>query len=103
MVSAVFHNPLEARDAARAESRDSTVKPTAAPEANASHPSPTMTSTAAPTPVAPRAPIDWGGWALAILAPVAGLALLIGIWALLTAKSTTFPTPAATWSIPACW
>lgn len=59
MVSAVFHNPLEARDAARAESRDSTVKPTAAPEANTSHPSPTMTSTAAPTPVAPRAPIDW--------------------------------------------
>ena len=97
MVSAVFHNPLEARDAARAESRDSTVKPSAAQDANTSHPSPTMTSTTAPAPATPRAPIDWGGWALAILAPVAGLALLIGIWALLTAKSTTFPTPAATW------
>jgi len=28
---------------------------------------------------------------------VAGLALLIAIWGLLTMKSTTFPTPAATW------
>ena len=28
--------------------------------------------------------------------PLIGMALLVGIWALLTMKSTTFPTPAAT-------
>ena len=30
--------------------------------------------------------------------PLAGIALLIGIWALLTQGSSTFPTPLATWN-----
>jgi nitrate/nitrite transport system permease protein len=46
-------------------------------------------------PAKPR--IDWAALALSTLAPVAGIALLIAIWALLTMKSTTFPTPLATW------
>jgi nitrate/nitrite transport system permease protein len=41
-------------------------------------------------------PIDWRGIALKVFPPLAGIALLIGIWALLTMNSTTFPTPAAT-------
>ncbi|MBH2017607.1 MAG: nitrate ABC transporter permease, partial [Burkholderiales bacterium] len=44
-----------------------------------------------------RPPVDWGEWALKVLSPVAGLALLVAIWGLMTMKSTTFPTPAATW------
>jgi nitrate/nitrite transport system permease protein len=31
-----------------------------------------------------------------LFAPVAGIGLLVGVWALLTIKSTSFPTPAAT-------
>jgi len=34
---------------------------------------------------------------LTALAPVAGIALMIAIWGLLTMKGTTFPTPLATW------
>jgi nitrate/nitrite transport system permease protein len=90
MVSAVFHSPSEASDALRADK---------ASAKSASHPmtaaSTTVSATAAPQPA--KAPIDWAGWALKALSPVAGLALLIGIWALLTMKSTTFPTPLQTW------
>ena len=42
--------------------------------------------------------IDWGAWALKIFAPIAGMALLIGIWGLLTMKEgSNFPTPKVTW------
>jgi len=87
MVSAVFHSPSEASDALRAD------------KASAKSASTPMTAaSAAPAPAQPaKAPIDWTGWALKILSPIAGLALLVGIWALLTMKSTTFPTPLQTW------
>ncbi|MBP7915013.1 MAG: nitrate ABC transporter permease [Vitreoscilla sp.] len=83
MVSAVFHSPLAGAAATEP-----------APVAVKAAPAPT------PTPSAPRrpsrAPIDWSGVWLQVLPPVLGLALLIGVWALLTMKSETFPTPAAT-------
>jgi nitrate/nitrite transport system permease protein len=41
-------------------------------------------------------PVDWGALALKLFAPLAGIALLVGIWALLTMKGGSFPTPAAT-------
>lgn len=89
MVSAVFHSPSEASDALRAD------------KASAKSASTPMTAASASATTAPaqpaKAPIDWTGWALKILSPVAGLALLVGIWALLTMKSTTFPTPLQTW------
>ena len=44
---------------------------------------------------AARQPIDWREVWLKLLPPVAGLALLIRVWALLTIKSSSFPTPAA--------
>ena len=50
---------------------------------------------AVPAPAA-RVPFDWRGLWLKVLPPVIGLALMVGIWALLTMKSTTFPTSAAT-------
>ena len=87
MVSAVFHSPLEAAaesaSAARAAARPATAANATAPAAPAA---------AKP----PRQPIDWREVWLKILPPVAGLALLIGVWALLTIKSSSFPTPAAT-------
>ena len=49
---------------------------------------------AAPQP--PRDPIDWGSMARAVITPLVGMALLVGIWALLTQKGGSFPTPAAT-------
>jgi nitrate/nitrite transport system permease protein len=41
---------------------------------------------------------DWPALGMKIVPPIIGIALLVGIWALLTMKSTTFPTPAATFT-----
>ncbi|MBX3642666.1 MAG: nitrate ABC transporter permease [Rubrivivax sp.] len=45
---------------------------------------------------APRPPIDWRGVWLAVLPPLLGIGLLVGIWAVATAGSSSLPTPAAT-------
>lgn len=87
MVSAVFHSPSDADDAPRVGTP--LVKATPV-----SHP----TTTSTPAPRTPKVPVDWAGMALKALAPLAGLALLVAIWALLTVKSETFPTPLATWN-----
>jgi nitrate/nitrite transport system permease protein len=99
MVSAVFHSPLQASRDAQAAKAAALAKPARAeppPGSDATH-------AAAAVPTAPAVPagthrpaIDWRNVWLTVLPPVIGLALLIGIWALLTIKSTTFPTPAAT-------
>ncbi|MBI5927192.1 MAG: nitrate ABC transporter permease [Aquabacterium sp.] len=94
MVSAVFHSPSDASDALRADKAAG--KPTSNPMTSTA--AATLSTGQASTPTAtPKAPIDWAGLALKTLAPLAGIALLIAIWALLTMKSTTFPTPLATW------
>ncbi len=84
MVSAVFHTPLQASMDAKAEAAATL---SAAKAATAELPKP-----AAP----PRPGFDWNGMLLKVLPPLIGVALLIGIWALLTMKSETFPTPLAT-------
>ena len=43
-----------------------------------------------------RTPIDRREIGLTLLAPLFGMALLVGVWGLLTMNSTTFPSPAAT-------
>ncbi len=78
MVAAVFHAASEVEPAVAA------VQPRAAPAKAAAAPKP------------PRVPFDWRGLWLTVLPPVLGLALLVGVWALFTMNSTTFPTPAAT-------
>ena len=90
MVSAVFHSPRRAAG---------DVKPSLVAVA------PTVAVTAPPAlvvksePVAPHKPhYDWRELAAKVLPPIFGIAILIGIWALLTMKSTTFPTPAATFT-----
>ena len=61
----------------------------------------------AATPAPPKAakpsrePFDWKGRLALLLPPLAGMALLLGIWALLTQKGGSFPTPAATFE--AAW
>ena len=89
MVSAVFHSPLEAAaESASAVRRAASVKP--GPQAKAAGVAPAQPSRP------PRQPIDWREVWLKVLPPLAGMALLIGVWALLTIKSSSFPTPAAT-------
>ena len=90
MVAAVFHSPREAKTHAAPASSLSVATP------------PVVVAAAvavAPTPAPPREDFcDWRELGGKVLPPVLGMALLIGIWALLTMKSTTFPTPAATFT-----
>jgi nitrate/nitrite transport system permease protein len=79
MVSAVFHSPMDAANKARA----------------AKALAPTAPAKAAPAKPA-KPPFDWSALWLKVLPPIIGIALVVGIWALLTMKSTTFPTPLAT-------
>ncbi len=88
MVSAVFHSPLEAAAEATAAAR------AAAPAAPAvTKPGP---AAAPATPKPAPDPIDWREVWMRGLPPVAGMALLVGLWALLTIKSSSFPTPGQT-------
>ncbi|MGC4060081.1 MAG: nitrate ABC transporter permease [Aquabacterium sp.] len=91
MVSAVFHSPSDASDALRADK--ASAKPSSNPMNAIAAPASSHSTTRKPA----RPPIDWAALAFNALAPVAGIALLIAIWALLTMKGTTFPTPLATW------
>jgi nitrate/nitrite transport system permease protein len=86
MVSAVFHTPLQASQDAKAMAAAAV---SSKPADDGAKPVPSQAAAARPS-------FDWRGLWLKVLPPVFGLALLIGIWALLTMKSTTFPTPAAT-------
>ena len=96
MVSAVFHSPQEAALASRPLQAEA--KPAAARKLETAVESalaPAMQ--AQPRGIrAPREPIVWRGLAGKLLPPLLGMALLVGIWALLTMKGGAFPTPAAT-------
>ena len=85
MVAAVFHAAMDAPLDKPAADLHRAAAAAAAPAAPAVR---------APKP--PRLPFDWRALWLAVLPPVFGLALLVGVWGLLTFNSTTFPTPAAT-------
>ena len=88
MVSAVFHSPRQA---------DSDVRPPASAAAPDAAVAAAPAVVVRPDLLATQKPVyDWRELAAKLLPPIFGIALLIGIWALLTMKSTTFPTPAAT-------
>jgi nitrate/nitrite transport system permease protein len=91
MVSAVFHSPMEAAAEAQASVP-------VRPPMKAGVPVATKAAANDEAAKASKSPVDWGGIALRVFAPIAGIALLVGIWALLTMKSTSFPTPAATFA-----
>jgi nitrate/nitrite transport system permease protein len=84
MVSAVFHS----------SSRSTTDLKSAPPIGSSGAP---KVGPAPPRRPA-RPPFDWLALGMKIVPPLVGIALLVGIWALLTMKSTTFPTPAATFA-----
>jgi nitrate/nitrite transport system permease protein len=89
MVSAVFHSPLDTTPVLlTAKSTERAAMPV--PRAVQAEPARSAVSGA------PRVPFDWRGWWLKVLPPVIGVALLIGIWGLLTMKGSSFPTPGAT-------
>ena len=89
MVSAVFHTPFDPATrhgtAPLEDATGTTVAPIAEP--------PVVTAVA---PRSWRERIDGRAIVLAVVPPVAGIALLVAIWALCTMKGSTFPTPAAT-------
>ncbi len=91
MVSAVFHSSLEAAATPAAD----------APPALPARAEPALAAPAPRPARAPRAPFDWRGLWLAVIPPVAGLGLLLGVWALLTMKGGAFPTPLQTWEAAA--
>jgi nitrate/nitrite transport system permease protein len=88
MVSAVFHSPsgtASVPDTARTVGAAAPARPAAA--------------AAAPVPRrADRLPFDWRGLWLRVLPPIAGLALFIAIWGLLTMKGGALPTPMETFA-----
>ncbi len=109
MVSAVFHSPLEsaadphpdpvpqAGEGAKTPSPRNGERAGARGESGQHFCEPAKT----PRQAQDRFAIDWRALALKTLPPVIGLALLVGVWALLTQNSNTFPTPAATFDAAA--
>ncbi|NIC42025.1 nitrate ABC transporter permease [Aquabacterium sp. A08] len=86
MVSAVFHAPLESAPPASSPSA-------LHPQAGAA---PVV---AAATPPAPRAGFDASALAWAVVPPVLGLALLVGLWYLVSVSTgSSIPTPLDTWT-----
>ena len=88
MVSAVFHSPLEA-------SADAGVTGRATAAAKASVATAPASVKSKPAKL-PRQPIDWREVWLKVLPPVIGMAVVVGLWALLTIKGSAFPTPGET-------
>ena len=108
MVSAVFHAPGaalprgESRSATKPAGRGTPASANSAASSVAGSAVNAAASSAQPAAPKPaRDPIDWRALAGKVFAPIAGLALLIGIWAILTMKGGAFPTPAATFE--AAW
>ena len=91
MVSAVFHSPL----AAAAEGSAIKKEAVSADSARATTQKPTKTP-AAPATSAPG--FDWRGLLLQVVPPLCGIALLIGIWALVSyGTGASIPGPLETW------
>ncbi len=91
MNSAIFQSAAEAA----AQRAERTRKPATQAAAGETAPAKTAPAPAKVTST-PREPFDWRALWGRFLPPLAGMALLIGVWALLTMKGGAFPTPAAT-------
>jgi nitrate/nitrite transport system permease protein len=83
MVSATFHSSLDTRSGTSSKSA-----------VNAA----VVVAPAAPAPKASRMPFDWSGLLMKVLPPIIGIAVLVGVWGVATMNSTSFPTPAATFT-----
>ncbi len=105
MVSAVFHSPwgptgseMAVKPIAAAASNGSGVSSSfnAAKDAAANGVAEAVVNDSKPDPL-PRVPINWRGLALQVLPPLFGLALLVGIWALVSiSTASSIPSPLET-------
>lgn len=98
MVSAVFHSPLAVASESIAMKREAPLS------ANTGATGQKPLSTSAPAAPAAAAPAtqaagrDWRGMLMAVLPPLMGLGLLVGIWALVSiSTSSSIPSPWETW------
>ncbi len=93
MVSAVFHGPFDAATPPPSE----TPSPKASNNVAMKH---TKSSVEAQKSIKSTSPsVDLREWALAIVPPVLGLGLLIGLWALVSISSgSSIPGPLDTWA-----
>jgi len=93
MVSAVFHRgaePVAVESAPATPALRTAATPRVEPAAGV-----TPAASRAPKPTKP--PFDARAFWLAVLPPVAGVGLLLAIWAIATSGGGSFPTPASTW------
>jgi nitrate/nitrite transport system permease protein len=86
MVAAVFHSPLAGAPA----------KPSAVPAKVATNHA-NLAVASSVSDAAPKLPFDWRGLWLKVVPPILGLALLVGIWAMVSVTSSNnIPSPWAT-------
>ena len=97
MVSAVFHSPLAAASESIAMKNEASHAEQTG--ATASKPLSHSASAASTAVVATQsAPRDWRGLVMAVLPPLMGLGLLVGIWALVSiSTASSIPSPWETW------
>jgi nitrate/nitrite transport system permease protein len=99
MVSAVFHSPLSTSDSHVAIKKEAAhADSTRASSQKVSKNLKLVTTDNAASSATPNSPgFDWQALVMAILPPMLGLALLVGIWALVSmATAGSIPTPLAT-------
>jgi nitrate/nitrite transport system permease protein len=90
MVAAVFHSPMPATSTAP--------KASARSAASVAGPAAATTAVTPAATVQPKLPFDWRGLWLKVVPPVLGIALLIGIWAMVSITTgNNIPTPLDTW------
>ena len=98
MVSAVFHSPLAARDHQIAMKKEASHAHSTGASGSKALDSSTQTVISAAPAAAARPPRDWRGLVMAVLPPLLGLGLLIGIWAIVSiSTASSIPSPWETW------
>ena len=99
MVSAVFHSPLSAKAEAIAIKREAAPALSTASKADIDMKAKTMNVAQAKAAETAKVstPWDWRGAIMAVLPPVMGLGLLVGIWALVSlGTASSIPSPLET-------
>ncbi|WP_395056750.1 nitrate ABC transporter permease [Polaromonas sp.] len=99
MVSAVFHTPFDEAPVASSTLTPGMVKPaTHTVAASAAGVAAMNSPAAASQPGTSKTPVDWRGVWMAFLPPLLGLALLVGVWELVSVGTArSIPSPLDTW------
>ena len=97
MVAAVFHNPLPEVAAASAPTKRTAPSASASNSAALSAASMPATTSKEQVNMTPKMPFDWRDLWLKFVPPILGMALLVGIWQIISMGSKgSIPTPLAT-------